>query len=232
MITYEIQHTHAGDYIVRGPGTREMARVATENEARAWIVRQNIAEMDAASAATHEREEQRAFDATVPDLNATQIEWQEWRNRLYDQLLHEGRRLTQWRAHLDNVPEGDGPGTSGSPSYASHEAALTDDQRRYEDARALYERAVHLDTAIKAARREHDADRLADLLSEAQAMLPEMALAAGTYYVPSQHNAPDASRHLTIQVRVNDYERARIGELAAAKNITTAEYVRQRALGD
>lgn len=48
----------------------------------------------------------------------------------------------------------------------------------------------------------------------------------------SAYHNPDASRHLTIQVRVNDYERARIEELATPQHLTVAEYVRQRALAD
>lgn len=48
----------------------------------------------------------------------------------------------------------------------------------------------------------------------------------------SAYHDPAASRHLTIQVRVNDYERARIEELATPQHLTVAEYVRQRALAD
>lgn len=232
MITYRIQQTQRGDYIVRNPGGREMARFTTEPEAQGWIVQQNITEMDAHAAATRVAEEQRAFDATVPDLNAVQLEWQEWRSRLYDRLQWDGKRLAQYRAHLDNVPAGDGPGTTGSHSYAHQEDVLTREQREHQEGRALYDRAVTLDEQIKAARRANDVASLAARLAEAQAMLPELANAAGSAYTPTRPD-PDASRHDAIQVRVNEYERRRIQELATQAGVpTVSEYIRQRALAD
>lgn len=93
-LTYTIQHTHAGDYLIRDQADRQLARFAGETEAAAWITQRQAA--DAAEAAEREMHEraQAAFDESMPDLNKLQLRWQRWRNWLYDALSQESRRLS------------------------------------------------------------------------------------------------------------------------------------------
>lgn len=167
-LTYTIQHTHAGDYLIRDQADRQLARFAGETEAAAWITQRQAA--DAAEAAEREMHEraQAAFDESMPDLNKLQLRWQRWRNWLYDALSQESRRLSAVGRALDRAGDGDSPSQRRREQWQQREEAEAD------RAGALYARAVALDDRIKAARRAQDAEALAEALAESEALIGEM----------------------------------------------------------
>lgn len=168
MDYYKIQLTQKGDYIVRQPDTREVARLATREEAEAWIMKKNEEHAAEMADQEHDTQEQTTFDNTVPDLIKLQIRWQNWRSWLYSEIQRTGKNLAHKRMHLDNVD-------SSLPSYAHHEHELTKDQQELVEANDLYNRAVIVDTSIKAARRTKDQAELERLLvEEAEPIIEKM----------------------------------------------------------
>lgn len=166
---YKIQFTQKGDYIVRQPDTREVARLATQAEAEAWV--EDAKQKDATKISDMEKimNYQKSFDDTVPDLNQLQIRWQNWRTWFYSEIQRAGRRLYQKRAHLDKLD-------SNLPSYNKHERDLTEEQGELSEAQEVYAQAVTIDTLIKTARRSKDQAELERLLvEEAEPIIKKMS---------------------------------------------------------
>ena len=184
MTDYTVRLTKAADWLVRDQAGRERARFATEAEAQSWI--DSTREQEDADQAAREqaRQEQDLYNASVPDLSASQLRWQTWRNWFYDNLVRTDRRLDAQQRVLDRIPSGDlgEPGTSGSPSYASKERHYIADKQRQVEAHELYRQAVATDTAIKDARRARDTETLRSLLEgDAARIISQM----GQFFGPS-----------------------------------------------
>lgn len=173
---FTIQPTRRGDYLIRNACDREVGRATTESEARE-LCNKLQAEHDAAWA--EYQEENRLFEefnATTPELNQLQIQWQNWRSEFYDALCYENRRVAAGRRALDRIE-------SRSKTYENHESnharAATEMQVRGDD----YEMAVHLDTEIKRARRARDVAALTDAIERATAFAREKSGYVGMSYI-------------------------------------------------
>lgn len=168
---YKIQATRKGDYIIRN-GSREVARIATQVEAQAWIDQREIS--DAASAAERQSRiaDQEKFNASVPEeLNVCQIQWQQWRDWFYGEMVAKDRRHAAAERAMARMLA---PGTA---TFQRHIASLARNSEILEDLKTLYEEIVTLDGQIKAARREQNADALAKALSDVMPMVARMKAA-------------------------------------------------------
>lgn len=173
-MTFTIQPTKKGAFIVRNRMGNELAKFDTAAAAAAHVAALEEAEREQRQASAARNAEQAEFDSAVADLNALQLRWQNWRNWFYGELTHEDRRLASFRNHLDNLPD------DSSPAYRHHERSLSADQTAQHEARRLYERAVAVDREIKDARRAKNQGELERLLSEAA----EPIIAAMDDYFP------------------------------------------------
>lgn len=174
--------TRRGDFLVSGLSDA-ISRAATEEEAQ----RLCLAEQERIDAAAAERNrlhaEQESFNATGPDLNKLQLEWQRWRNEFYSALRYEQKRVSASRRALDRIPD---EKTQSSPTYPGHERRCSEQEQEMHDAEQQYNRAVQLDTAIKNARREKNIEALAGALHEAIAFAHTVPQVGMLYAEPPQ----------------------------------------------
>mgnify|MGYP003512897067 FL=1 len=179
MITYRIQQTAKGDFIVRNPGDREMARFDTEPEAQAWIDQRNADEQRESESRATSLAEQEQWDRATPELFDAQLRWQEFRNAYYGELQAEGRRvgrLSRMAESLDSELVG----------TAHQRTNATNDQLAHRTASELYEQATALDTRIKDARRARDTEALTDALAETDALMEAMNEALPSVAAPKK----------------------------------------------
>lgn len=168
MITYIIQHTHKGVYIVRDQADRQLARFATEADAAAFIAERQAQNTAAEQAHEADLAEQQTFDDSLIDLKTLQLRWQRWRDWFYDVMMAEAKNTAAHQRAMDRAAYAD------SPSQRKQEHNLTAAMEEDETARVLYEQAVALDTRIKTTRRQQHVDALADALTETEAIITRM----------------------------------------------------------
>lgn len=173
---FTIQPTRRGDYLIRTRCDREITRASTESEALD-LCQKLQAEHDADWAAYQEENRLfNEFNATTPDLNRLQIQWQNWRSEFYNALCYENRRVAAERRALDRIE-------TRSATYEKHESnhvrVATEIQGRNDD----YETAVHLDTEIKRARRARDVTALTTAIERAITFAREKSGYVGMSYI-------------------------------------------------
>lgn len=169
MITYRIQKTSKGDFIVRNMGDREMARFDTESEAQDWIDQKNATETQEENERETSRTRQNAWDKTTPHLYDAQLVWQQFMHEFYNELHSESNRVRLQSRMADGL-------NSSSVSAEHHRQSATEDAVKLRDAQLVYHgEATDLDTRIKEARRSQDAEQLTQALAEAETLMPRMA---------------------------------------------------------
>lgn len=158
-----IQRTKRGEYIVRDPADRELSRHRSlwnaRRAAKAIIAeqqrRQRIAEQ--------RRKNDQAFQRQYSDLRQRQIAWRKARNEVYQGLKDLEHQLRLLRRELAVR------GNSWKADYDYNEAPL---RRRYNELVNLYYGAItELDTQLKMAWHEHNAKKIASLLSRTDELL-------------------------------------------------------------
>lgn len=169
MIEYTIQPTRKGDHIIRSTGGHEVARFPTEPEAQAFVAQRESDDAARATEGEAYRQRRTTFSAAHSDLDTRQLAWQEWRSHLYNELTHEARRLDHQAKFLISA-DARNPDSLTLPGHVSHH---NQEEQRLREANNLYDSAVKLDTAIKAARAAEDADALNQALAMAEAMMTQ-----------------------------------------------------------
>lgn len=159
---YNIQHTKAGKYIVKGGG-RDWATFETEVEATQWIGKKH----QEYAAAQERKNAQDAFDRQVTGLNLRQLRWQNWRSWFYSELDHAMKKAEKALRAF----EGMNPNASTYHKKADYQSRDMDEISRAKD---LYHRAVAVDTKVKQARSQKDPAALETALVEAESMINEM----------------------------------------------------------
>jgi|GEM_PF-3406430 len=103
--------------------------------------------------------------AKEKQLDTRQIAWQKARNEFYSYLQNVGRQLHGMRMHLDAA-------NPAAVTLAGHERDYTQKAMGYESAQTLYNtEIVPLDTAIKIARVNQNADDLDNKLVQAEVLI-------------------------------------------------------------
>lgn len=199
MIEYRIQQTHAGVFIVRNQADNQLARFDTEAEAQTFIIEQQAATASRAAQTETAIADRESYMVATPTLTEAQLTWQQWRTWFYGAMRWAAKDTAAMQRAID-MKAGK---FAGRPSFEKQEGYLTDAMREDLEARQLYDRAVELDTRIKAARRGRDTAALAEALAEAEPLIEEMRPFFATVGAPppaprkTSGTAPNASLVLT-----------------------------------
>lgn len=90
------------------------------------------------------------------DLDKRQVSWQNWRNQLYSDMTRASRDAQALDRHSERIMAK--AAQSIRPGYQTDKAMRENDEAHAEAKRLskLYDQAVHLDTALKNARHQHN----------------------------------------------------------------------------
>ena len=210
---YSVEHLRArGRYLVRMQGGREMSQYddydlaisechAIENELRA---QGHFAEARGAIRAS--------FLNSRPDLRERTVDWQFRRNALYEETHRAARQV---KSDLRRTLASSG----GRQELRSGQ--LGESQRQADEINTLYNEAVSLDTEMKIAISDGDAETWEACVDRADELLPPIERSPGR---PPMAGVP---RTVTFRLRLTPEERTHLDTLASASGETPSQYLRR-----